>query len=67
MLTYEKIEANKRNLEHLKEKRENLDQQIRNLELKIENQTRAWLIAQSRQSTSEQVESTQESEIETEE
>lgn len=53
MLTLEKIEENKRNLSHLKEKRENLDQQIRNLELKIENQTRAWFLAQSRQTKSE--------------
>lgn len=48
MLTYEKIARNRELVTRMKEKRENLDRQIRNLELKIENQTQAWTRAQSR-------------------
>jgi archaellum component FlaC len=48
MLTYEKIAKNRELLTRMKEKRENLDHQIKNLELKIENQTQAWIRTQSR-------------------
>jgi septal ring factor EnvC (AmiA/AmiB activator) len=48
MLTYEKIAKNRELLTRMKEKRENLDLQIKNLELKIENQTQAWIRTQSR-------------------